>query len=96
MAEIRIDREHALGMPRARKIAAQWMAQVESEYGMSCELTKGRSHDVVTFRRTGVHGELHVGKDHFALTAKLGLLVGVFKSQIENEIIQRLDDLLQE
>lgn len=94
MADLHILREHALGLPAARKIALQWAEQVESEFDMECTYEKSKTSDVVTFVRSGVHGTLHVSKTRFELNAKLGFLMGVFKHRIEAEIVKNLDALL--
>ena len=44
--------------------------------------------------RSGVDGKLVVTADAFELTARLGLLVGVFRQRIESEIEENLDSLL--
>lgn len=94
MANLHIRREHALGLPAARKIAFQWAEQVEHEFDMECTYEEGTTLDTVTFARSGVHGTLLVAKDHFDLDAKLGFLLGAFKGRIEAEIVKNLDDLL--
>ncbi|MBU6259021.1 MAG: polyhydroxyalkanoic acid system family protein [Burkholderiales bacterium] len=94
MADIRIHREHPLGLARARQVAWRWAEQVEAEYGMDCTVHEGAAGDRVEFRRSGVHGRLVVSADHFDLEATLGLLVGAFRGVIEGEILQQLDRLL--
>jgi putative polyhydroxyalkanoate system protein len=94
MANLHILREHALGLPAARKIAVAWAEQVESEFGMECRYEEGKAADQVTFTRSGVNGSLHVTAERFELDAKLGFLLGAFKGRIEAEIVKNLDDLL--
>ena len=94
MAEIRIRREHALGLAKARKIAWRWAEQVEQKFGMECSVLEGETSDSVEFRRAGVNGELIVAPDHFDLTARLGFLLGAFRGTIEREIESELDKLL--
>lgn len=94
MADIRIHREHALGLETARDIARQWAREVESRFDMSCSMLEGEFSDTVSFRRTGVSGELIVAGDHFDLQARLGFLLGAFAGTIEREIMKNLDDLL--
>lgn len=94
MADLHILREHALGLAAARKIALQWAEQVEREFDMQCNIDEGKTGDIVSFERKGVHGTLHVTKDRFELDAKLGLLLGAFKHRIEAEIVKNLDELL--
>ncbi|WP_271008353.1 polyhydroxyalkanoic acid system family protein [Paucibacter sp. B51] len=94
MADIRIHRDHALGLKRAREIAWAWAEQVEEKFDMECTVLEGKTSDTVEFTRSGVKGELIVTADHFELHAKLGLLLGAFKSTIEGEIQKELDGLL--
>lgn len=94
MADIRIHRDHELGLKKAREIAWAWAEQVEAKFDMECAVLEGKTSDTVTFTRSGVKGELIVAADHFDLHAKLGLLLGAFKSTIEGEIQKELDGLL--
>lgn len=94
MSELRIHREHSLGLARAREIARQWADEAESRFQMSCTVDEGRSSDRVDFKRSGVQGTLVVAGDHFDLQAKLGFLLGAFAKTIEREIEKTLDDLL--
>ena len=94
MADLHIVRDHSLGMAAARKIAYAWAEQVEGEFGMDCTYEESKSHDTVTFTRSGVNGTLQVTKDCFELDAKLGFLLGAFKDKIEAEIVKNLDALL--
>ena len=94
MADIKIHRDHALGLKRAREIAWAWAEQAEAKFDMACTVLEGKTSDTVEFVRSGVKGELIVAADHFDLHAKLGLLLGAFKGQIEREIQGELDALL--
>jgi len=94
MADIRIHRNHALGLKRAREIAWAWAEQVEQKFDMDCTVLEGETSDTVEFTRSGVKGQLIVAADHFDLSARLGLLLGAFKSTIEGEIQRELDGLL--
>ena len=94
MADIRIHREHALGLAKARKIAWTWAEEVEAKFDMECSVIEGETSDTVEFKRSGVNGRLIVAADHFDLEAKLGFLLGAFARTIETEIPKNLDDLL--
>jgi putative polyhydroxyalkanoate system protein len=94
MADIRIHREHQLGLAKARKVAWTWAEQVEAEFDMECSVLEGETSDTVEFSRSGVHGRLIVAADHFDLEAKLGFLLGAFAKKIEGEITKNLDALL--
>ncbi len=94
MPEIRIRRDHALGLAKARKVAWRWAETVEEKFALECTVVEGRNGDVVEFTRPGVDGRLVVAADSFELTARLGLLVGAFSRTIEGEIENQLDALL--
>lgn len=94
MPDIRIHREHQLGLTKARKVAGQWAEQCEQKFGMDCSVLQGETSDTVEFTRSGVKGRLIVAADHFDLDAKLGFLLGAFAKTIEAEIQKNLDDLL--
>ncbi|HRI17319.1 MAG TPA: polyhydroxyalkanoic acid system family protein [Burkholderiaceae bacterium] len=94
MPDIRIHREHALGLAKARQIAWKWAEEVEQRFGMECSVLEGETSDTVEFKRSGVNGELIVAGDHFDLNARLGFLLGAFSKTIEREILSNLDALL--
>jgi putative polyhydroxyalkanoate system protein len=94
MPDIKIHRDHALGLAKARKIALKWAEDVEKDFGMECTLIEGEFSDTVEFTRSGVNGTLIVAADHFDLNAKLGFLLGAFSKTIESEIQKNLDGLL--
>lgn len=94
MPDIRIHRDHQLGLKQARKIAWQWAEQVEEQFDMECSVIEGETSDTVEFTRSGCTGRLIVAADHFDLEAKLGFLLGAFSKTIEGEIQKNLDGLL--
>lgn len=94
MPDIRIRREHQLGLARARKVAWKWAEEVEEKFDMECSVLEGEYSDTVSFTRSGVNGELIVAGDHFDLHARLGLLLGAFAKTIEREVLDNLDTLL--
>jgi putative polyhydroxyalkanoate system protein len=94
MPDIQLHRTHDLGLPRARELATEWVAQAEQKFGLVCTLTPGDDGDTVDFRRSGVQGRLTVAADYFDLQAKLGFLLAAFSQKIEREIEHNLDALL--
>jgi putative polyhydroxyalkanoate system protein len=92
--DIIISRDHQLGLAAARKLAFRWAETAEEKLGMECTYEEGKAADVVSFKRTGAHGELKVTKDRFELHAKLGFMLGAFRERIESEIVKNLDQLL--
>jgi len=94
MASIHIRREHSFGLKKARELAWAWAESVEEKFQMTCTVVEGKTGDTVEFSRSGVTGTLDVSATHFELNAKLGFLLGAFKSTIESEIEKELDKLL--
>ena len=96
MPDIRIHRNHMLGLAKAREVAWAWAEEVEKKFDMDCTVVEGKTTDTVEFKRLGVNGQLIVAADHFELDAKLGFLLGAFSRTIEGEITRNLDKLLSE
>ena len=94
MPDIHIRREHALGLPRARKVALRWAQHAEKEFDVECTVVEGETSDQVLFKRSGVNGTMTVAADHFIVDCKLGILFGAFKGKIEAETAKQLDDAL--
>jgi putative polyhydroxyalkanoate system protein len=94
MPDIRIHRDHTLGLSKARKVAWLWAEMAEEKFDMACSVLEGETSDTVEFTRSGVNGTLVVAADHFDLHAKLGFLLGAFSKTIETQIEQNLDELL--
>jgi len=94
VSDIHITRHHALGLAEARKLAFKWAESAEKEFDMECVYEEGKTSDVVSFKRTGAHGDLKVSKDKFVLDAHLGFLLAAFRHRIETEIVHNLDLLL--
>ncbi|HZT55335.1 MAG TPA: polyhydroxyalkanoic acid system family protein [Burkholderiaceae bacterium] len=94
MPDIHIQREHKLGLAKARKVALQWAIDAEEKFGMACTIVEGKTSDTVEFTRSGVTGELLVEAHRFTVDAKLGFLFGAFSKTIVAEIEKNLDALL--
>lgn len=94
MADINITRQHGMTLAEARKAAFKWTAQAEEKFDIVCTYEEGKTADDMSFTRSGVSGNLHVNKDSFKLTVKLGFLLGAFKDKIEGEIVKNLDALI--
>jgi putative polyhydroxyalkanoate system protein len=94
MPQIRVHRDHTLGLARARKVAWKWAEHVEKKYEMECTVLEGDTSDTVQFQRSGVSGQMTVTGDHFEIEAKLGLLMAAFTSQIQAEVARQLDEAL--
>jgi putative polyhydroxyalkanoate system protein len=94
MPELKIEREHTLGLDGARLVAERWREQAEQDWGMTCESDSGETEDRMRFARSGVSGELTVTETRFDLQIKLGFLLGAYSGKIEEKIKANLDALL--
>ncbi len=94
MSDLHIQRDHHLGLPRAREVAPAWARKAEEKFDMECPYEEGETQDTLTFTRAGVAGTLVVDAQQFDMTAKLGFLFTAFKDRIEAEIGGQLDALL--
>jgi putative polyhydroxyalkanoate system protein len=96
MADIHIERAHALGLERARQVARRWMAHAEEKYEMKCTLHEGVADgcDEIEFTRSGVKGRMRVEGQQVTLDVKLGLLLTPFARTIEAEATKQLDEAL--
>ena len=94
MAQILIEREHQLGLPQARRTAAQWVQDAERKFDLRCDYQPGEEADEVSFSRSGLSGTLAVSASTFRMQAQLGFLLSAFKDRIEAEIQKNLDELI--
>ena len=94
MSDLHIQRDHHLGLPRAREVARAWARKAEEKFDMECTYEEGETEDLLTFTRSGFKGTLLVDAHQFEMKAQLGFLFGAFKDRIEAEIGEQLDALL--
>ena len=94
MPELKIEREHTLGLDGARLVAERWREQAEQDWGMTCASEPGEVLDRMRFERSGVSGELCISATRFDLQIKLGFLLGAYSGKIEEKIKANLDALL--
>jgi putative polyhydroxyalkanoate system protein len=94
MPDIRIHRDHALGLAKARKAARAWAKEVQARFGIECTVIEGRRQDTVEFTRSGVKGQLVVAADHVDLSATFSWLLSAFAPTIRSQIEKELDAVL--
>ena len=100
MAEIFIQRDHTLGMEKARAVAAQWQKEAEEDWGMDCTYVAnetnaaGELQDRLNFERAGASGYLCITGTQLSMKLELGFLMASFKDKIEEKISSNLDKLL--
>jgi putative polyhydroxyalkanoate system protein len=88
MSTIELKRDHVLGLRKAKVAAERVAAEMERDFGMTSQW----EGNVLRFTRTGVSGELVVGKSHVELHAKLGFLLAAFKHRIEEQVHRNFDE----
>lgn len=94
MPDLRIHRDHNLGLIQAREVAHAWVLSAQEKLDLTCTYHRGEAVDRIAFTRSGVSGELMVSAQRFELEAQLGFLLGAFKERIEQEVSNNLDQLL--
>lgn len=94
MADIKIQRSHALGMEKARALAQDWMGDAARQLGLTCNMVQGDGEDTISFERMGVTGQMKVRANAFELDTKLGMMMSAFKPLIEAEIDKNLASIL--
>lgn len=77
-----VRRHHALGLPRAKRLAEGIARQLQDDYGGSCSWKGNDLH----FHRTGASGSVAVTKDSIEIHVELGFLLSPLSSRIEREI----------
>ncbi|HJU07825.1 MAG TPA: polyhydroxyalkanoic acid system family protein [Rhodanobacteraceae bacterium] len=87
MANIDITRRHQLGSERARAIVEQIVEELSQRF----PLHGAWEGDRFLIRRGGVDGEIAVGENEVRVRARLGLMYGMLKGTIEDEIRHQLD-----
>lgn len=87
MSHIDFSRDHELGLRKAKAAAQRVADEMEREFGITSEW----QGNTLRFTRTGVNGELTVGKSHVELHAKLGFLLTAFKGRIEEQLHRNFD-----
>jgi putative polyhydroxyalkanoate system protein len=88
MAEIAVQRDHALGLKKA-KVAAQ---KVADEMAESFDMESEWEGNTLYFSRSGVSGQLTVTKSSVQMNASLGFLLSAFKPKIEAQIEKNFDE----
>jgi putative polyhydroxyalkanoate system protein len=90
MANIRIKRNHTLGIEDARteveKIAESLKSEIQADYTWS--------GNKLLFQRSGASGTIDVGADYIDLDVKLGMALSLLKGTIEESINNKLDAAL--
>lgn len=87
MPSIRIEREHSLGLARAKKAVDKVAKGIQDKFEVEASWNK----NTLCFERAGVDGEISVSANHVSVHANISFLLLPIKSAIEQEIHKYLD-----
>ena len=87
MATIDITRRHGLGRERAREIVAQIGQDLVRRYGVQNQW----QGDTLLVRRGGIEGRIEVGEQDVHMHAQLGVMAGMLKGTIEQEVQKQFE-----
>jgi putative polyhydroxyalkanoate system protein len=87
MALIAIAKKHALSHSKAKAAAEKIAVDLNKRF----DLDYSWKGDDIEFRRSGLSGELHVGKDTVRLNCQLGMMLSLLKPTIEAEVHKQFD-----
>ena len=82
MALIAIAKKHALSHQKARVAAEKIAVDLNKRF----DLDYSWKGDDIEFKRSGLAGALHVGKDTVKLNCELGIMLSLLKPTIEAEV----------
>ncbi len=88
MSDILIRRRHSLGAEAARQAAEKIAHRLDGEF----DLAYAWDDNVLSFRRSGVSGELIVEKKEVHIRVRLGFLLFAIRPRIEEEIHRYFDE----
>jgi len=89
MADIHIVRTHSMPLKKAREAADGLAARLGEKFDLESEW----DGDTLLFERPGVKGSLALAKGDVTIDVRLGLLLSAFKSTMEEQINDQLDQL---
>ena len=87
MARLAIEKGHHLSHKKAREAAEKVAGDLKKRF----ELDYRWKGDAIEFKRPGLTGALHVGKDDVRLDCELGLMLSLLKPTIETTVHKEFD-----
>jgi putative polyhydroxyalkanoate system protein len=87
MATIAIAKQHRLSHKKAKEAAQKIADDLAERFELQCAWNGDR----IDFRRPGVSGTLHVGRNDVRLEADLGFLLSMLKPTIEQVVHRDFD-----
>ena len=87
MSLIAIAKKHSLSHPKAKAAAEKIAVDLNKRF----DLDYAWKGDDIEFKRSGLTGALHVGKDTVKLNCELGFMLSLLKPTIEAEVHKQFD-----
>lgn len=87
MAHIAIAKKHTLTHSKAKAAAEKVAIDLNKRF----DLDYAWKGDNIQFKRSGLTGALHVGKETVRLDCELGLMLSLLKPAIEAEVHKQFD-----
>jgi len=87
MALIAITKKHTLPHTKAKAAAEKVAADLNKRFDLDYEW----NGDDIEFKRSGLTGALHVGKEAVRLDCELGFMLSLLKPTIEAEVHKQFD-----
>lgn len=88
MATIDMIRNHTFGRERARVVVERIADTMQRKYAFESTW----EGDTLNIRRSGVEGHIEVGENAVRMQARLGVMAGMLKGVIEQEIQRQFDE----
>lgn len=92
MATIHVVKKHHLSHAKAKTVAEKMAKDLHKRFELRCTW----DGDECRFERSGLTGNMHVGKNDITLDVKLGFLLSAVAPSIERAIHDQLDGLVGE
>ena len=91
MSKIVISRPHNLSVEEGRKVLKGFAEELTKKYGGNYNETP----DGLNFKGPGIEGQVTLDQRVVEIKAKLGLLMGPLKGVIEQQINEKLEEVLK-
>lgn len=89
MATIQINHPFTMPHQELREGLDKLVSRLVEQFQLDCEWD---SEDSLCFSRTGADGRVAIGEDEIELTVNLGMLMSAFRTTIEREIRDFIDE----
>ncbi|UXZ05199.1 polyhydroxyalkanoic acid system family protein [Moraxella nasicaprae] len=92
MSDILIEKQHQFDFLTARQYAKQWLAEAESQFGLTANYVEGVEQDTASISKAGVDAKATLTADKIVFEANLGFFAKPLKGAISagiNEGLQK-------